>query len=728
MYQALAKCCVGPALAMLLFTACSKDPAKEKAAFFASGQKYAKAGKYPEAVIQFRNAIEVDPGYANGHYQLAQVYLKLKASQLAYRELLKTVELDAKNTDAQLQLAALLIGGHKYDDAQKAAERIIATDPRNARGHTILGQKHAALQAWPQAMREFQTAIALDPAAIESYSGLALVYASTSRIPQAEAILRKVTEAQPRSVDALLNLGRFYLVQHRDAEAEATLLKASETDPRATLPRVLLAKMYLESGKLVEAERVCRELKSLATDDPEGYGALASFYEAAGKKEKAAEELQVLLAARPRDVSLKMRLTDVLIDLNRIDDAARLNQELLKASSSNPNALSSKGRILIARGNYEEAKSVLVQAIQSDPQSAAAHYLLGVAESSLSQFDLARNSFGRALELSPGMTDAAVALADLEARNGDYDDALRRAEQVLQKNPNSALAYVVAAKVLIARGNPSQAEVQLRSALDLDPVFQPALATMLDLRVSQGRTLEMLQRLSALLAEHPRNAKLHLLLGQAYLKHNELAKAEASVKQAIAIDRKTPDAYGVLAEISRARGALERAVVEYRQAVEQNPKKVENYMALASVYGQQGNWEEAKRAAEHAHSLDSASPFIANNLAYLYLEHGGDIGVALSLAQQAKQKLPNSPIVSDTLGWAYYKLGSPKAAVAQLSESVMRSPGDPMHHYHLGMAYIAAGRLSSATQSLQQALSTSPDFPYAASARAALRQMSRSTP
>jgi tetratricopeptide (TPR) repeat protein len=504
--------------------------------------------------------------------------------------------------------------------------------------------------------------------------------------------------------------------------------QASEADPRATLPRILLANLYIDAGKMAEAERLCKDLTRRAPDDPDGYGALASFYETTGQKEKAAAELQVLTAAKPKDAAIKARLTDTLIDLNRIEEAARLNQELLKASPRDPRALSSRGRILITQAKYEEAKVSLEQAAQSDPQSAAVHYLLGVAESSLGNSDSARTLFARTLKLSPGMADAAVALADLDARNGDYDDAFRLADQALRKNPDSLLAYVVAAKVAMARGNASQAETQLRSALDRDPAFLPALGAMLDLRASQGRTQEVIQRISALVLQHPRNPRLYLLLGLGYLKQNELDRAEVSVKQAIAIDRKTPDAYGVLAEISRARGAWDQAISWYKAAIEENPKKVENHMALAGLYDKQGNWEDAKRATERAHSLDPASPFIANNLAYLYLEHGGDINVALSLAQQAKQKLPDSPIVSDTIGWAYYKLGSPEAAVAQLSESVRIAPGNPNYHYHLGMAYVAAGRFSNAARSLRQALSANPDFPYAASARTALHKMVNATP
>src|SRR5579872_6201087 len=167
MNQALRKKCAGLVLALTVLAACSRDPAKYKAAFLSGGAKLAKEGKYQEAVIQFRDAIEIDPRFAAAHYQLALAYLKLNASQEAYRELLTTVELDTGNVDAQLDLAVMLIGARKYDDAQKAAERIIASDPRNAHAHAILGEKHAALQAWPLAIQEFQTAIELDPKQVE---------------------------------------------------------------------------------------------------------------------------------------------------------------------------------------------------------------------------------------------------------------------------------------------------------------------------------------------------------------------------------------------------------------------------------------------------------------------------------------------------------------------------------------------------------------------------------
>ena len=125
---------------------------------------------------------------------------------------------------------------------------------------------------------------------------------------------------------------------------------------------------------------------------------------------------------------------------------------------------------------------------------------------------------------------------------------------------------------------------------------------------------------------------------------------------------------------------------------------------------------------QSAHDIDPASPYIADELAYLYLEHGGDVNVALSLAQAAKQKAPKSPITGDTLGWAYYKIGSNDLAMKELKDATQQAPANPVYQYHLGMAYMTARNYDLASRSLRAALKV-PNFPYASSANAALEKM-----
>src|SRR5271169_5198419 len=93
----------------VLLASCSSDPNTRKLKYLRSGEKYSKSGKYQEAVIEFRNALEVDPRFAPAHYQLGSAYLALKKTDSAYRELNEAVTLDPSNSQAQIELAAILI-------------------------------------------------------------------------------------------------------------------------------------------------------------------------------------------------------------------------------------------------------------------------------------------------------------------------------------------------------------------------------------------------------------------------------------------------------------------------------------------------------------------------------------------------------------------------------------------------------------------------------------------
>lgn len=103
------------ALALFLFSfaGCSADPLAKRQKFILQGdQEYAK-GKYPEAVIYYSRAIQVDKASAEAHFKLAKCFIKQKTWANAYQELLKSVELQPQNKEAQLELGKLLLAGEK---------------------------------------------------------------------------------------------------------------------------------------------------------------------------------------------------------------------------------------------------------------------------------------------------------------------------------------------------------------------------------------------------------------------------------------------------------------------------------------------------------------------------------------------------------------------------------------------------------------------------------------
>ena len=104
------------------------------------------------------------------------------------------------------------------------------------------------------------------------------------------------------------------------------------------------------------------------------------------------------------------------------------------------------------------------------------------------------------------------------------------------------------------------------------------------------------------------------------------------------------------------------------------------------------------------------------------LEHGGNVNVALTLAQTGRRGLPNVPSAADTLGWAYYYQGAYNSAIDTLQQAVNQDPKNPNFHYHLGMAYEKANNYAMAKKQLEYTLQISPNYPHADEIRKVLSQ------
>ena len=108
------------ALLAALFTGCSRDPNVRKQKYFESGERYFNKGKFREAAIQYANAVQIDPRFAQAHFQLGKTYLNLHDWIHAYQELSRAVELAPENYQAQ-------------DDGSAQEAGIAVLPSRNAR-------------------------------------------------------------------------------------------------------------------------------------------------------------------------------------------------------------------------------------------------------------------------------------------------------------------------------------------------------------------------------------------------------------------------------------------------------------------------------------------------------------------------------------------------------------------------------------------------------------------
>src|SRR5450755_4843247 len=97
---------VATALMMVMLvvaTGCKANPEKAKKKYLESGLSYVDKKQYDAAVIQFKKALQVDPKYAEAHYQLGLVYLRQQRGKEAYQEFGMAASLDPKNVKALLE-------------------------------------------------------------------------------------------------------------------------------------------------------------------------------------------------------------------------------------------------------------------------------------------------------------------------------------------------------------------------------------------------------------------------------------------------------------------------------------------------------------------------------------------------------------------------------------------------------------------------------------------------
>jgi tetratricopeptide (TPR) repeat protein len=146
-------------------------------------------------------------------------------------------------------------------------------------------------------------------------------------------------------------------------------------------------------------------------------------------------------------------------------------------------------------------------------------------------------------------------------------------------------------------------------------------------------------------------------------------------------------------------------------------------MMAGVVHELRGAVPQAREAYEKALALNPRFVPAANNLAWLYTEHGGDRARALKLAQMARELSPDDPRITDTLGWILYRQGAHERALELLKESAGKLPDNPQVQYHLGMAHARLGDTASARKALAAAVTSPEDFLGKEEARKTLAEL-----
>ena len=104
------------------------------------------------------------------------------------------------------------------------------------------------------------------------------------------------------------------------------------------------------------------------------------------------------------------------------------------------------------------------------------------------------------------------------------------------------------------------------------------------------------------------------------------------------------------------------------------------------AYERIGEWNSAEKDLLASLEANPDQAYVINYLAYTWIEQGVKINKSLSMLEKANKLRSNDPYITDSLGWALFKLKRYKEAKDYLRLAVRLLPADPIVNDHYGDA------------------------------------------
>ena len=133
------------------------------------------------------------------------------------------------------------------------------------------------------------------------------------------------------------------------------------------------------------------------------------------------------------------------------------------------------------------------------------------------------------------------------------------------------------------------------------------------------------------------------------------------------------------------------------------------YYARGGARERLGEWPPAENDLQTALNLRPDDPTIMNYLGYSWIDRGINLDEGLALIESALRLAPNNGAITDSLGWAHYKLGNYERAIFYLERAAELAPTISEILDHLGDAYWQVGRFKEAGFQWERALKYTTD-------------------
>jgi tetratricopeptide (TPR) repeat protein/S1-C subfamily serine protease len=383
------------------------------------------------------------------------------------------------------------------------------------------------------------------------------------------------------------------------------------------------------------------------------------------------------------------------------EQALTVINQAISLVPNNPNYYNEKSSVLSELKRYDEGLAAINQAINLAPR-AAWYVNRGLVYHNQQKYDLALAEYNQAIDINPNYANAYNNRGVLYSDQQKYELALADYNKAINLNPNFADAYNNRGNLYKNLQKYELALSDYSKAIDINPNFADAY-------YNRGLLYQDLQKYDLALSDYnkaidinPNYAKAYYNRGILYQDLQKYDLALSDYSKAIEINPNYAEAYNNRGLLYYNLQKYELALADYNQAIRINPNYAMAYNNRGGLYHNQQKYELALSDINKAIEINPnlANAYYNRGLLYYNLQK---YDLALADYTKAIELNPNYANAYNNRGVLYFEQKKYELALSDYNKAIEINPNLAQAYLGRGGLYAILGQPEKVKIDLQQA-------------------------
>jgi predicted Zn-dependent protease len=283
-----------------------------------------------------------------------------------------------------------------------------------------------------------------------------------------------------------------------------------------------LGMLYFNQHDYIHAEEILKRGVELDPDLPAGSAMLGICYFQFGENQKAEPLLRAALRAKPTDDNVEMILVNVLVKLNKYNDAAALLNDFLARNPKNQ-----EGWYLLGKTYLQMSGDALAKVNEIDPDSVVAHEITGEIDERNHNYDNALLEYKKAIDMAPHEPGTHMHMANVYWLTGKWESAQSEFKAELANDPYNCTAHWKLGNAMLeVSASNEDALAELNQAIHRCPLLTQARVDRARALIRMDKPGDALPDLLMAEKDDPAEPRIHFLLASVYKTQGKTAEAQ----------------------------------------------------------------------------------------------------------------------------------------------------------------------------------------------------------